>query len=235
MFNSKLAIAIAAAALLTPFAAKAGETSSTGATAAAVSIKFNDCGKCGGGSGSFSITPGGNTTGGGTGVRELSAAVATGETSAKAQASSSRSGTSASANGYSAPVTFSYEVVKKTDSSKLGFDNQYSSEYKKEAALEYASKNKKSSYSEYSKDAEGYSKYTKGKKGYSSESGYETSKDAKSGSASEDGKSVKASYEASATEKGSTTLATENNSTYSRTGYTYTGPSAAIKHLPAAK
>jgi hypothetical protein len=232
--NAKIAIVLTAATtVFAPIAANAGETS-TGATAAAVSIKFNDCSKkCGGTEGGFSITPGGNTTGFGSGVRELSAAVATGETSAVAMSSSNRFGTSASANGYSAPVSFSYEVIKSYDSNKFGLDITSSSKYTQEAALEYAANSKESNYYKFSKDAAGYDKSSKGKKGGSSESGYETSKDVKKGSSSESNKSVNASYEASATNNQSTTLATENNSSYSRVGYTYTGPSAAIKNLPA--
>jgi hypothetical protein len=104
-YKSKLTLALAASSLLYPVAAFAGPT--TGSTAAAVSIKFQDC-KCGPNSGGFSINPGGNANGNGNGVQELSAAVATGETKANAESSSDKSGTNASARGYSKPVTFSY-------------------------------------------------------------------------------------------------------------------------------
>ncbi len=104
-FSSKLTIAIAAAtaAAICPIAAYAEPT--TGSTAATVSIKFQQKGAT---SGNYTIVPGGNANGGGSGVKELSAAVATGETNANATSASNFAGTSATASGFSQPVTFSY-------------------------------------------------------------------------------------------------------------------------------
>ena len=101
-FTSKLTIAIATAAAICPIAANASPVVSTGSTAAAVSIKFQNY-EGGSTSGNFSINPGANAKGGGTGVQELSAAVATGETKANAESTSSFFGTTATAKGYSAP------------------------------------------------------------------------------------------------------------------------------------
>jgi hypothetical protein len=110
-FTSKLTLAVVTAATLCPIAAYAGPM--TGSTAAAVSIKFNDC-KCGTSSGSSTIAPGGTTNASGTGVKELSAAVATGETSAKANSASQHWGTTATADGFSHPVTFKYVTTNNT-------------------------------------------------------------------------------------------------------------------------
>lgn len=136
-FTSKLTIAIAAAAAICPIAANASPVVSTGSTAAAVSIKFQDC-KCGPTSGNFSINPGGNANGGGTGVQELSAAVATGETKAKAESASSYSGTTATAKGYSAPVMFKYTTMSDVNNSNKQYDYNYLSDYKAKAAIEFA-------------------------------------------------------------------------------------------------
>ncbi|NJR32348.1 MAG: hypothetical protein HC778_05275 [Chamaesiphon sp. CSU_1_12] len=104
-FQSKLTLALVASSAVFPMAAQALPT--TGTTAAAVSIKFD-----GTSNGNFQIQPGTNATGGGTGVRELSAAVATGETESTASSASLTSGpnagTTATARGFSTPVTFSY-------------------------------------------------------------------------------------------------------------------------------
>jgi hypothetical protein len=104
-FQSKLTIAIATAtaAAICPIAASAEPT--TGSTAATVSIKFQ---KSGATSGGYTIVPGGNANGGGNGVKELSAAVATGETDAHATSASNYAGTSATATGFSKPVFFKY-------------------------------------------------------------------------------------------------------------------------------
>lgn len=122
-FSSKLTIAIATAAALCPIAANANPVVSTGSTAATVSIKFQSCKKCGPTSGDFSITPGTKSTGGGNGVQELSAAVATGETRADATSTSNFAGTTATATGFSQPVTFSYsntsDVSNRTITSEL--------------------------------------------------------------------------------------------------------------------
>ena len=94
-FASKLTLALAAGSIFLPLAAQA-LPATTGTTAAAVSIKFQNSGKTSGG---YSINPGGNASGGGTGVQELSAAVATGETKANATSSSTVAGTTATADG----------------------------------------------------------------------------------------------------------------------------------------
>jgi hypothetical protein len=135
-FTSKLTLAVVAAATLCPIAAYAGPM--TGSTAAAVSIKFNDC-KCGT-AGSATIAPGGTTNGGGTGVKELSAAVATGETSAQANSASQRWGTTATADGFSQPVTFKYVTTNNTYDSII--------------AREYTSRNK-SHYNQENQSASG--------------------------------------------------------------------------------
>ena len=113
-FPSKLTLAVATAAVLCPIAAYAGPT--TGSTAAAVSIKFEGNAT----TGYSTISPGGATNAGGSnGIKELSAAVATGESSAQANASSYVGGTNSNANGWSAPVTFTYstssDISNKTD------------------------------------------------------------------------------------------------------------------------
>jgi hypothetical protein len=229
-FNSKIALAIVATALLTPFAASASDVT-TGSTAAAVSIKFNKCGSCGN-TGNFSITPGGTATGGGSGVSELSAAVATGETEAHAQSGSNRFGTSATANGYSAPVNFSYEATTAHNSNKLGVDLQSSEYYTEEAALQYAANSKNSEYDYLSKSISGYSEFNKTRKSISGKAGFEAEKTVKSGSESESEKALKANYSATAKKNSSTIIAVENTSNQARTGYTYSGPSTGMKFLP---
>jgi hypothetical protein len=231
-FNSKIALAVVATALLTPLAASANDVT-TGSTAAAVSIKFNKCsGSCGGTNGNFSITPGGTATGGGYGVSELSAAVATGETSAEAKSASGKFGTSATASGYSAPVNFYYEVSKSNESYKLGADLQSNEKYTKEAALEFAANSKSSEYDYLSKSASGYSEFSKSKKGISSKYGFEADKTVKSGESNESSKTLSASYDSTASKNTSAVIAVENTSNAARTGYSYHGPSTGMKFLP---
>jgi hypothetical protein len=145
-FPSKLTLVVAAGSIFCPIAAYAGPT--TGSTAAAVSIKFQDC-KCGPTKGDFSINPGGNANGGGSGVQELSAAVATGETKAKANSESNKSGTTASAVGFSQPVTFSYVTTSDVSNQKdtRDYSSKYNSQYNE--ASESASSKKKSDYETY--------------------------------------------------------------------------------------
>jgi hypothetical protein len=144
--SSKLTLAIAAASVICPIAANAAPI--TGSTAATVSIKFNDC-KCGPTSGQYSITPGGNATGSGSGVKELSAAVATGETKAEANSMSNYSGTSASATGFSKPVTFTYvntsDISNRTDTSNYSYNSTSQN-----------NKDQKSAWSKKTTDAETY-------------------------------------------------------------------------------
>jgi methionine-rich copper-binding protein CopC len=71
---------------------KTEKPAATGTTAAAVSIKFNENCNC---SGSFYQTT--NTNGGSNGLKELSSAVATGPSGAKANSSTDLTGTKASA------------------------------------------------------------------------------------------------------------------------------------------
>ena len=144
-FTSKVTLALAAGSVLCPIAAYAGPM--TGTTAAAVSIKFHDC-NCGG-NGYFSIVPGGTANGGGAGVKELSAAVATGETTSEANSSTKSGeyyGTTASAKGYSVPVTFSYLNTSDVSNSKntRDYTSYDTSQYNQ--ASQSAGSEKQSSY-----------------------------------------------------------------------------------------
>jgi hypothetical protein len=137
-FTSKLTLVLAATATtIFPIAAYAGP--STGSTAAAVSIKFSDY-KHGSTSGYSTIAPSGAVNAGGSGVKELSAAVATGETSAIATSASHGNGTTATANGFSQPVTFKYVHNQSTSNSV--------------DAREYAS-HEKSQYNQQNQSASG--------------------------------------------------------------------------------
>jgi hypothetical protein len=164
-FTSKLTLALAAGSFLCPIAAYAGPTTgpTTGSTAAAVSIKFQDC-KCGPTSGNFTINPGSSANGSGTGVQELSAAVATGETSAEANAGtktgksvelkkgeygSNSGGTNASAKGWSQPVTFSYVSTSDVSSKKDTRDYSYSYKSQVNQEADSASSKKKSNSETY--------------------------------------------------------------------------------------
>jgi hypothetical protein len=128
-FPSKLTIAIAAASIICPIAANASPVVSTGSTAAAVSIKFQSY-RGGPTNGNFTMNPGTNASGGGSGVQELSAAVATAETKATAESSSSRSGTKATAKGYSAPVSFKYTTNSDVSNSNQQSEYAYRRNYK---------------------------------------------------------------------------------------------------------
>jgi hypothetical protein len=136
----KIAIGIATITLLNPLAAMA----ETGATAAAVSIKFHNC--CANSNGRFSITPGGNASGGGSGVSELSAAVATGETSATANSTSGVSGTTANAAGWSAPVNFSYESISLKRTEEQFEQSGSSVKNEQESTITLASKNEQNAH-----------------------------------------------------------------------------------------
>ena len=118
--SSKITLALAAGSILCPLAAQAVPVTNTGTTAAAVSIKFD-----GTSNGNFSIVPGANATGGGTGVRELSAAVATGETESTASSATTKLGTTSSAKGFSQPVTFSYSTT--SDISNISKTSEFAS------------------------------------------------------------------------------------------------------------
>jgi hypothetical protein len=232
-FPSKLTIAIATAAAICPIAANASPVVSTGSTAAAVSIKFQDC-KCGPTSGNFSINPGGTASGGGNGVQELSAAVATGETLAKANSESSRSGTTASAKGYSAPVTFKYTTNSDVSNKDRRSEYTYSNDYKEQAAIEFAAAQKnsdflKASYSEkvdllkkgYYRDGK-YIKYS------SSEMAALEAK-----STSDASLTIKAEGKASALSTGSGKESNVTSKTDKDTSYEYKGTSAGLSVIPA--
>jgi hypothetical protein len=231
-FSSKLTVAMATAAtVLFPLAASANPVS-TGSTAAAVSIKFQEC-KCGPTSGNFSIDPGRNTNGGGSGVQELSAAVATGETKAKANAASNKSGTTANAYGYSAPVSFSYRSYSDVSNRQYRSEYAQSSEYKEQAAIEFAANSKKSrSQSESEKVA-----LEKKGGGYYDDKGkyveYRRSETEQSASNSERSLSGKASAQASAAENSSGKESKESASNKNGTSYSYTGSSAGLSFIPA--
>ncbi len=232
-FTSKLTIAIAAAAAICPIAANASPVVSTGSTAAAVSIKFQDC-KCGPTSGNFSITPGANANGAGTGVQELSAAVATGETKAKAESASNRSGTTATAKGYSAPVTFKYTTTSDVSTLDKQSEYAYRSEYKEQAAIEFAAAQKNSDFLKSSESEKidllkkGYYRNGKYIKYSSSEmAALETLK-------TTDGSlKINAKGEASVlvNETGKKSKVTNENDR--TTNYEYTGTSAGLSFIPA--
>jgi hypothetical protein len=144
--SSKLTFAIAAASVICPIAANASPI--TGSTAATVSIKFHDC-KCGPTSGNFSITPGSTANGAGSGVKELSAAVATGETKAEANSVSNYFGTSADAKGYSKPVTFSYVNSSDVSNHTTTSNYSYNTASQKNKAQQSAESKKKSEAESY--------------------------------------------------------------------------------------
>jgi hypothetical protein len=233
-FPSKLTIAIATAAAICPIAANASPVVSTGSTAAAVSIKFKDC-NCSSNSGTFSINPGGTASGGGNGVQELSAAVATGETKAKANSASTGSGTTATAKGYSAPVRFTYTTNSDVSNKDRRSEYTYSTDYKEQAAIEFAAAQKNS---EFAKSSE-TEKVDLLKKGYYDRNGkyikYSSSEieTADSGSSSEGSLSGKASGSASALASGSGKESKVTSKNERDTSYEYTGTSAGLSFIPA--
>ena len=232
-FPSKLTIAIATAAAICPIAANASPVVSTGSTAAAVSIKFQDC-KCGPTSGNFTINPGANASGGGTGVQELSAAVATGETKAKAESASSRSGTTATAKGYSAPVTFKYTTNSDVSNKDRRSEYTYSSDYKEQAAIEFAAAQKNSDFLKASASEKvdllkkGYYRDGKYIKYSSSEMAALEAKSTSDGSLT-----IKADGKASALATGSGKESKVANKNERETSYEYTGTSAGLSVIPA--
>lgn len=233
-FLSKLTLTMATASVFSPIVANASPVVSTGSTAAAVSIKFHDC-RCGTTSGNFSINPGANASGGGTGVQELSAAVATGETKANADSSSHRSGTHASAKGYSAPVSFKYTTNSDVSNKERRSEYTYNSEYQNQAAIEFAAKQKNSDYKKTSETEtvdllkKGYydrnGKYIK----YSSSEIETLSK----GSSSEGSLTLKANGSASAKDSGAGKQSYVTGSNERDTSYEYKGSSAGLSFIPA--
>lgn len=232
-FPSKLTIAIATAAAICPMAVNASPVVSTGSTAAAVSIKFQDC-KCGPTSGNFTINPGATASGGGNGVQELSAAVATGETLAKANSESSRSGTTASAKGYSAPVTFKYTNSSDVSNKDRRSEYTYSNDYKEQAAIEFAAAQKNSEFlkASYSEQVDllkkGYYRNGKYIKYTSSEMAALEVKNTSDGSLT-----IKADGKASALSTGSGKESNVTVKTDRDTSYEYHGTSAGLNFIPA--
>jgi hypothetical protein len=227
-FTAKIALALVASTtagvVAFPMVAAAGPN--TGSTAAAVSIKFQKSG----GHGGFTINPGSTATGGGSGIQELSAAVATGETSANAEAKSSKRGTSATAHGYSAPVTLSYETHNDRIKIQSASESAAYSEFKAQAAIDFAAGQKNSqSVSIY--EVEKLSLTTKGKKvtNLTKEEIESLKARANSEANLKLAASVKASASQSATHKQSASVSKSSVGT----SYEYTGSSAGLHYLPA--
>jgi hypothetical protein len=231
--SAKLTISIAAASVICPIAANASPVVSTGSTAAAVSIKFQNC-KCGPTSGNFSINPGANASGGGSGVQELSAAVATGETKANANSASSYSGTTATAKGYSAPVSFKYTTTSDVSNSDRRSEYTYSSDYKEQAAIEFAAAQKNSDFLKASASEKvdllkkGYYRNGKYIKYSSSEMAALEAKSTSDGSLT-----IKAEGKASALDTGSGKDSKVTSDKDTATTYEYKGTSAGLSFIPA--
>ena len=226
-FTTKIALALVAgttASVAYPLVAAAGPN--TGSTAAAVSIKFQKSG----GNGNFTINPGSTATGGGSGIQELSAAVATGETRAKAEAKSNRQGTTATASGYSAPVTLTYETHNDLTKIQKSSESNAYSEFKAQAAIDFAA-SQKNSQSASSYEFEKLSRVTKGKKvtSLTKEEVESAEYKAKNEADLKLAASVKASASQSASHKHS---GSASNSSVG-TSYEYKGSSAGLQYLPA--
>ncbi len=225
-FTAKIALALVAsttAGIIAPMVASAAPI--TGSTAAAVSIKFQKSG-----TGGLSITPGSTATGGGSGIQELSAAVATGETNATAKAQSTKKGTSADANGYSAPVYFSYETHNDVTKMQSASDYAYRSDFKAQAAIEFAA-GQKNTQSASSFEAEKLSVTTKGKKVTTLTQ--QEIEAAKSASSSEANLKLVASAQASASQSGNGKDSSQSFTSDTGTSYQYSGSSAGLQYLPA--
>lgn len=225
-FTTKIALVLiagTAGVIANPIIASANPT---GSTAAAVSIKFQKSG----GDGSFTINPGSTATGGGNGIQELSAAVATGETSAHAQAQSNRKGTSATANGYSAPVTLSYETFSIQSKVQGSSESTAYSEFKAQAALEFASA-QKNSQSASMFQADRLNLTTKGKKVTNLNT--EAIKSATSEASSDGTVKLNASLDASASQSATNKQSAAASNSSVGTNYQYTGSSAGLQFLPS--
>jgi hypothetical protein len=229
-FSSKIAVVIASAAILSPVAASANPVS-TGSTAAAVSIKFN---KCCSTSGEFNITPGVNASGGGVGVSELSAAVATGETLATAQSSSSKFGTAASAHGYSAPVYFSYSTEAYHLNQKNYSQYENSAHYEHEAALTFAAHSGKEWLNKHAAASAEHGKLEASKKKFSAEYGKEAQLESLNQGTETKTAVVQGNQSSYALEKHSGLTTAQKTENGSKTTYHYYGPSAGLKYLPAS-
>jgi hypothetical protein len=229
--SSKLFATMAIGVMFVPMAASANPVTN-GSTAAAVSIKFHH----GGTSGGFSISPGAGANGGGTGVSELSAAVATGETDAKAESSSSRHGTAATASGWSAPVNFSYAVINDRAVDKYTAEYSSSSKAEQTAALHFvAAKQDIESFAQESSAARIAKLNASKKSGIDSELVKADSSSQQSGSSST--ANVQSSSKTGSTAANHTAhkQASESIRTTGTTVYSYSGPSAGLRYLPEAK
>jgi hypothetical protein len=226
-FTSKIALALAAGttAISVGFPLVASANPVTGSTAAAVSIKFHKSG-----SGNFSINPGGNTSGGGSSVQELSAAVATGETEATAKAQSTRKGTSADARGYSAPVYFSYETYNSQSKNQSAGELNTQSNYSEQAAIEFAA-GQKNSVSAFISETEKVSKTTKGQKVTSFSK--EEIEIAKLKASNEANVKLVANSQASASQSLNLKASEQSSTSDVGTLYEYKGSSAGLQFLPA--
>jgi hypothetical protein len=232
-FLSKLTLTMATASVFSPIVANASPVVSTGSTAAAVSIKFHDC-RCGTTSGNFSINPGANASGGGTGVKELSAAVATGETKANADSSSSRYGTTASAKGYSAPVHFKYTTYSDVNNSNRRSEYTYKNDYKAQAAIEFAAAQKNAEF--LSASAEKQVELLK--KGYYRDGKYiEYSRSEmlalEASRNNEASLTLKANGQASALSTGNSQKSKVTSHNHQETSYEYKGSSAGLHSIPS--
>jgi hypothetical protein len=223
-FSTKIAAILATAAIFSPVAAFAN----TGSTAAAVSIKFNSHSNT---TGKFSITPGGNASGGGNGISELSAAVATGETSATADSASSKHGTTANANGWSAPVTFGYEASTANTSEQSNYQYSAASKYEQQAALAFAAK--QSQYQHSSGQSSKNATLAVTKKSVNGSVNNQSSNQSASGSDST--VSLNASLKDSATSNNTGSGSNTSTSKETATTYHYSGPATGLKFLPVVK
>jgi hypothetical protein len=220
-FTTKIAVVFAAALILSPIAASADST------AAAVSIKFKPCDTCSS-NGGFSITPGANASGGGAGVSELSAAVATGETSAIANSASGKDGTIANASGWSAPVSFAYEAVNMFAAKQNVYDSNSVSVFQQEAALAFASNQNQYQYGSAQNSEFATAKITANSLDATT---YDQASQ-QGGSGNNNNVVLNSNSKANAvnTNTGKGSSSSVDNAT--RTTYVYSGPSTGLKYLP---
>jgi hypothetical protein len=225
-FSTKIAAIIAIGAVFSPMTAFAD----TGSTAAAVSIKFNSHTDT---AGKFSITPGGNANGGGTGISELSAAVATGETEAVANSASSKAGTTAHARGWSAPVTLTYEAVTEHAAEESKYQHASSSKYENQAAIAFAANQSQYQHSsaQSSKDATVAVKKSKKFTAVDASLAEKTASQNASGNSSK--VTLDASQKSSASSNNSASGSSASTSNGTKVAYEYSGPATGLKYIPA--
>ena len=204
-FLSKITLALAAGSMFCPLVAQAAPVTNTGSTAAAVSIKFE-----GTSNGNFSIQPGSNAYGGGTGVRELSAAVATGETQSDASSSSTKFGTTATAKGFSQPVTFTYSTY--SDISNISKNSEFAN----------SSQSQKNSASQSANSQDGFTNTASSRNADNASNNTAQKNSASQSANSQDGSTI--------TSTGKN--ADINNSNKNGTSYNYTGSSAGLSFIP---